>query len=255
MNIGISGAPGRMGRLTVDVVDDLDGVNIAGLYAPGHDGEAIAGHTCSGDPDVLEGCDVILELTNPHAADENVPRWRDHGSHLIVGTSGYTRARLETLQSLWTSHARCLVVPNFAVGAVLMMRLAELAAPHMDSVEIIEAHHEQKADAPSGTALATAGRIAAARTAAGRPGHAERGQELVAGALGADAQGVPVHSLRIVGAIAHQEVVLGALGQYLTIRHDTTAYSAYAPGIALAIEGVSTLEPGVTVGLESLMGL
>ena len=122
------------------------------------------GHSCSENPAALSACDVIVEFTNPDAADENVPRWRDTGAHVVIGTSGYTAARLDTLTTDWAaSVGRCLVVPNFAIGAVLMMRFAELAAPHFDSGEIVEMHHEDKPDAPSGTALATAARMAAAR--------------------------------------------------------------------------------------------
>jgi 4-hydroxy-tetrahydrodipicolinate reductase len=245
-----------MGRLTIGIVNDMVGAEIGGLYAPGHDGEDIGGHRCSADPDVLAGCDIVLEFTNPQAADVNVARWHEYGGHVVVGTSGYTPERIEALRAHWTSStARCLIVPNFAVGAVLMMRFAELAAPHVESVEIIETHHEDKPDAPSGTALATAARVAAARARAGLGSHPDRGREIVAGALGADAEGIPVHSLRMVGTIAHQEVVMGAVGQYLTIRHDTTAYTAFSPGIDIAIRGVAGLQEGVTVGLEHLLGL
>ncbi len=256
MRVGISGAPGRMGRLTVDVVDGLEGFVVGGLYAPGHDDEEIGGYRCSGDPAVLAGSDVIVEFTNPEAAAGNVPRWRDTGAHVLVGTSGYTGEKIEKLRAGWGERTnRCLVVPNFAIGAVLMMRFAELAAPHFASAEIVEMHHEDKPDAPSGTALATAARMASARRQAGREPATDRGRELVPGALGATVAGIPVHSLRLAGSVAHQEVVLGTAGQYLSLRHDTTDYSAFAPGIRLALQSISELAAPVTVGLESILGV
>jgi len=252
IKIGISGANGTMGRLTINAVDEVNDLAISGLYAPGRDGQDILGHTASDDPAVLSKCDIVVELTHPAAADINVPRWRDSGADVLVGTSGYTTTRIEALRAQWAGLAsRCLVVPNFAIGAVLMMRFAELAAPHFESAEIIEMHHHDKPDAPSGTALHTAARMAAARQ---HTGHA-RGLELVEGALGADVEGIPVHSLRVHGSQAHQEVVFGTLGQYLTLRHDTTDYACFTPGIILALRSMKSLDPGVTVGLEPLLGV
>lgn len=252
ITVGVSGAPGRMGRLSIAAIAATDDLEIAGLYAPGHDGEVIDGHSCSGDPAALSGCDVVLEFTNPDAAAANVPVWRASGADVVVGTSGYTIERLDALAASWDGlESRCLVVPNFAIGAVLMMRFAELAAPHFRSAEVVEMHHEDKPDAPSGTSLQTAARIAAARSGAPHG----RGREIVGGALGADVDGVPVHSIRLDGSVAHQEVIMGTTGQYLTIRHDTTNYQAFAPGILLAIRRLSELPPGLTVGLEGLLGV
>lgn len=255
MKVGVSGAAGRMGRLTVSIVDELDGFTIHGLYAPGHAGDEVSGHRCSDEPQALAGSDVIVEFTTPAAAAVNVPIWRDMGAHVLIGTSGYTVEKLAQLREQWGARAsRCLVVPNFAIGAVLMMRFSELAAPHFESAEVIEMHHPDKPDAPSGTSLATAARMADARRAAEGVPH-PRGTELAPGALGADVEGVAVHSLRVAGSIAHQEVVLGTIGQYLTIRHDTTNYAAFKPGIALALRGIAELPDPVTVGLESLLGV
>jgi len=252
ITVGVSGAPGRMGRLTVGAVEEADDLQIGGLYAPGHEGESIGSHTCGDDPAALEACEVIVEFTNPDASEVNVSRWREAGADVVVGTSGYTVERLERLAADWSDlDSRCIVVPNFAIGAVLMMRFAELAVPHFETAEIIEMHHHDKPDAPSGTALQTAARMAAVRS--GRP--AGRGRELVAGALGADVEGVPIHSIRLDGSIAHQEVILGTTGQYLTIRHDTTDYQAFTPGILLAIRNRTNLPPGLTVGLESMLGV
>jgi 4-hydroxy-tetrahydrodipicolinate reductase len=252
INVGISGANGKMGRLTIGAIDAVDDLSVGGLYAPGRKDQDILGYSASDDPAVLAECDVVIELTNPKAADENVLRWRDSGANVLIGTSGYTVERVEALRSAWSGLAsRCLVVPNFAVGAVLMMRFAELAAPHFESAEIVETHHHDKPDAPSGTALHTAARIAGARESKAH----SRGIEIVAGALGADVEGVPVHSLRMHGTAAHQEVILGTVGQYLTLRHDTTDYECFAPGITLSLREIGSLDSGVTVGLEGLLGV
>jgi 4-hydroxy-tetrahydrodipicolinate reductase len=252
IKVGISGANGTMGRLTIGAIDAVDDLIVDGLYAPGRDGEDILGHRASDDPVALAGCDVVIELTNPSASDKNVPRWRDSGKNVLIGTSGYTVARVDALREAWSGlDSRCLVVPNFSVGAVLMMRFAELAAPHFESAEIVEMHRDDKPDAPSGTALHTAARMAAAREQASH----SRGSEIVTGALGADVEGIPVHSLRMRGALAHQEVILGSLGQYLTVRHDTTHYDCFAPGILLSLREINSLDSGVTVGLEGLLGV
>ncbi len=255
ISVGISGAPGRMGRLALDALSPLPDLAPAGLYAPGHDGEELSGYECSSNPEALRGCDVILEFTNPDAAPANVARWRSFDAHVVIGTSGYDRRRIAALRQEWAgSRRRCLLVPNFSVGAVLMMRLAELAAPHFPSAEIIEMHHEQKLDAPSGTALNTAARMGAARTQKGITPHS-RGREMATGALGAVVEGVAIHSVRAHGFVAHQEVVLGGTGEYLTIRHDSTDTSSFVPGIILALRRVASLERPVTIGLETILGL
>ena len=252
IKVGVSGANGTMGRLTIGAIEAVDDLTVGGLYAPGRDEQDILGHTASGDPAVLAECNVVIELTNPSAADENVPRWRDNGADVLIGTSGYTTDRVDALRNDWSGlTSRCLVVPNFAIGAVLMMRFAELAAPHFESAEIVEMHHHDKPDAPSGTALHTAARMAAAR----KHGAHSRGNEIIAGSLGGDVEGIPVHSLRLHGSAAHQEVIFGTVGQYLTVRHDTTDYECFAPGIILALREIGSLDPGVTVGLESLLGI
>ncbi len=252
IKVGISGANGTMGRLAIGAIDAVDDLTVGGLYAPGRDDQDILGHRASEDPAALSDCDVVIELTNPSASDENVLCWRDSGSDVLIGTSGYTVDRIDALRDAWSGlTSRCLVVPNFAIGAVLMMRFAELAVPHFESAEIVETHRHDKPDAPSGTALHTAARMAAAR----KHGAHSRGQEITTGALGADVEGIPVHSLRLHGALAHQEVVLGTVGQYLTVRHDTTDYECFAPGIILSLREIGSLGAGVTVGLEGLLGV
>ena len=252
IRVGISGANGTMGRLTIGSIDAVDDLAVGGLYAPGRDEQEILGYSASGEPGALSECDVVIELTNPSASDENVPRWRDSGADVLIGTSGYTTDRIDALRDAWSGlTSRCLVVPNFAIGAVLMMRFAELASPHFESAEIVETHHHDKPDAPSGTALHTAARMAAAREHSTH----DRGSEIAAGSLGGEVGGIPVHSLRLHGALAHQEVILGTVGQYLTLRHDTTDYQCFAPGVLLALRNIRSLHPGVTVGMESLLGV
>lgn len=253
--VGISGAPGRMGRLSLRALLPLDDLSVGGLYAPGHDGEDLYGYRCSDDPDALRGSDVILEFTNPDVAAANVTRWRSFDAHVVIGTSGYDEKRLVALENEWAGTARrCLVVPNFSVGAVLMMRFAEMAAPYFPSAEIIELHHQGKADAPSGTSLSTAARMGAVRKQSGITSHS-RGRELASGALGATVEGVAIHSIRVYGLVAHQEVVLGASGECLRIRHDTTDRAAFTPGIIMALRNVASLPHPVTAGLESILGI
>ena len=252
IRVGISGANGTMGRLTIGAIDGVDDLAVGGLYAPGRDEQEILGYSASGEPGALSECDVVIELTNPLASDENVPHWRDSGADVLIGTSGYTTDRVDALRDAWSGlTSRCLVVPNFAIGAVLMMRFAELASPHFESAEIVETHHHDKPDAPSGTALHTAARMAAAREHSTH----DRGSEIATGSLGGEVGGIPVHSLRLHGALAHQEVILGTVGQYLTLRHDTTDYQCFAPGVLLALRNIRSLHPGVTVGMESLLGV
>ena len=199
---------------------------------------------------VHAGAEVAVDFTHVDAARQNLEFLAANGIHAVVGTSGFTEAECEALEASFTS-SNCIIAPNFAIGAVLMMRFAELASPHFESAEIIEMHHHDKPDAPSGTALHTAARMAAAR----QHGAHDRGQEIVSGALGADVEGIPVHSLRTHGSQAHQEVVFGSVGQYLTLRHDTTDYECFAPGIVLALRSMKSLGPGVSVGLEQLLGV
>jgi 4-hydroxy-tetrahydrodipicolinate reductase len=170
-----------------------------------------------------------------------------------VGTSGFDESRLGALRADWGSGPpNCLVVPNFSIGAVLMMRFAAAAAPHFAAAEIVELHHDRKADAPSGTALATAAGMAAA---GGRQERAVESGEALAGARGAAAGGgMRIHAVRLPGLLAHQEVLLGSPGETLTIRHDTTDRAAFLPGVLLAVRGVAALPDAVTVGLEALLG-
>lgn len=249
IRVGISGAAGRMGGLVAEALAESGEFVIGGLYAPGHEGFSTGGVAAGGHPDALADCDVILEVTRPDVVMANLWRWKDMGAHVVVGTSGFDSARMAELTAGWGGGPpNCLVVPNFSVGAVLMMRFAEAAAPYFLAAEVIELHHDRKADAPSGTALDTARRIGEARPDQLR--HVES-KEMRPGARGATESGVNVHSVRLPGLLAHQEVVLGAEGEVLTIRHDATDRKAYLPGIFMALRAVGGIH-GVSLGLEQL---
>jgi 4-hydroxy-tetrahydrodipicolinate reductase len=185
-------------------------------------------------------------------------RWCiDHGLDTVVGTSGFSEDRLEQVRR-WLAEApgpRVLIVPNFSVGAILMMRFAAQAARFFDSAEVIELHHAAKADAPSGTALRTAAMISDARRAAGLGAPPDVTASALPGARGAVVDDIHVHSVRVAGLVAHQEVLLGGHGETLTIRHDSLDRASFMPGVLLAVRQISSLRPGLTLGLESLLGL
>jgi 4-hydroxy-tetrahydrodipicolinate reductase len=193
--------------------------------------------------------DVAVDFTRVEAARENLRWCAAHGVHAVVGTTGLTSDDLETIRGAFTT-SNCFVAPNFAIGAVLMMRLAERAAPYFETVEIIELHHDQKVDAPSGTALLTAERIAGA---SGEWGADPTETEVLAGARGGRAAAdIHVHSVRLRGLVAHQEVLFGTTGQSLTIRHDSYDRSSFMPGVLLAVRSVAS-RPGLTIGLDALL--
>lgn len=239
-----------MGGLVAETVAATEGLTLSVLYDPGHGGVVVAGREVSADAGAVAGVDVVVEFTRPDVVMENVRRWRGLGVNAVVGTSGFDAERLDETRSLWGSGPpNCLVVPNFSIGAVMMMHLAEIAAPHFAAAEIIELHHDRKVDAPSGTAIATAERIAAAA----EQHRAVESAELMDGARGADSDGVAIHAVRLPGFVAHQEVIFGGPGETLTVRHDTTDRLAFMPGVLLAIRSVSTLDEPVSVGLEPLL--
>ena len=207
------------------------------------------------DPmDMLIGCDVVLDFTHPGAVMDNLHWCVQHGLDVVVGTSGFGADRLAQVRG-WVSTSRVLIAPNFSVGAVLMMRFAAQAAKFFESAEIIELHHAAKMDAPSGTATRTAEVIGYAREAAGLGAPADATASEVAGARGAQIAGIHVHSVRVAGLVAHQEVLFGGHGETLTIRHDSLDRVSFMPGVLLAVRGIGSLPPGLTVGLEGLLGL
>lgn len=250
--VAVSGAGGRMGRLVAGAVATAPDLELVAGFDPGHAGETVAGIVVASDPLVVGEAEVVVEFTVPAAVDANLAAWRQLGVHAVVGTSGFDAGRLAALRERWGSGPpNCLVVPNFSIGAVLMMRFAEMAAPHFAASEIIELHHDRKADAPSGTALNTAARM----EAAGGPQRRQvESTEVLPGSRGGDA-GPRVHSVRLPGLLAHQEVILGSEGETLTIRHDTSDRLSFLPGILLAVRAVAGLPDPVTVGLEGLLGL
>lgn len=234
--VAIIGAAGRMGTAACAAVDEDPACELV----------ARVGSSDSLERVLDTGADVAVELTTPEWVCRNTVWLLERGVHVVVGASGLTAGGLETIADR-VGPANCLVVPNFSIGAVLMMRLAAEAAAYLPDVEIIEAHHAGKADAPSGTALRTADMIAEAREAAGDlPGPAGNA------ARGHVHAGVPVHSLRLPGVVASQEVVFGGVAQTLRIRHDSTDRASFMPGLLLAVHAVGD-RPGLTVGLEHLL--
>lgn len=263
IRVGVIGATGRMGRLVCRAVaDDPELVLVAGV-GRSRDGEDLGrmiGHpevdvSVTDDLQALlhAEAEVAVDFTRPDSVMDNV-RWAiQHAVHLVVGTSGVGPVELEEIRGLLAdegNESAVVVAPNFAIGAVLMQRFAEEAARFMPAVEIVELHHETKVDAPSGTALATAKRIARARAEAWKGPEAET----VAGVRGGAVEGVRIHSVRLPGLVAHQEVIFGDQGQTLTIRHDSPQRESFMPGVILAIKSVAA-RSGLTVGLEPLLGL
>jgi 4-hydroxy-tetrahydrodipicolinate reductase len=197
--------------------------------------------------------EVVIEFTHPDVVMGNLEFLIANGIHAVVGTTGFTEGRFEQVRS-WLAGTRTsvLIAPNFAIGAVLSMHFARQAAPYFESAEVIELHHPQKADAPSGTAARTAKLIAEARH--GMPPNPDATTTGLPGARGADVDGIPVHSVRLAGLVAHQEVLFGTLGETLTIRHDSLDRTSFVPGVLLAVRRIAE-RPGLTVGLEPLLNL
>ncbi len=242
--VGVIGAAGQMGSLACDWVQAADGLELVARVTEGDSTEELA------------GVDVAIDFTHPGVVMDHVAWCVENGTHIVVGTSGFTQERLEAITDRLGHDAAVgvVVVPNFSIGAVLMMRFAAYAARHLESVEIVELHHPTKLDAPSGTSIRTAELIAAARAKAGSPliPDATRDNEL--GARGGVVGGVPVHSVRLRGLVAHQEVLLGNTGETLTIRHDMFDRAAAEPGLIASVRYVVD-HPGLTVGLEPVLGL
>jgi 4-hydroxy-tetrahydrodipicolinate reductase len=241
IRVGVIGAAGRMGSEVRRAVEEDDELQLVARIGRGDSLEVL--------PD--SGAQVAVDFTTPDVVKHNIDFCLEHGVHAVVGTTGLSSDDLEDIEKkAGGSSANVFVAPNFAIGAVLMMDLAQRAAPYFRAAEIIERHHERKLDAPSGTALRTAALIGDARENAWpgidrRSGGPSRGKEL---------SGVQVHSVRLPGSIAHQEVIFGGVGETLTIRHDSLDRSSFMPGVLLAIKKVASL-PGLTVGLEHLLGL
>jgi len=205
---------------------------------------------------VSAGAEMVVDFTHPDVVMDNLQFCIEHGIHAVVGTTGFDEERLARLES-WLERSPgtgVLIAPNFSIGAILMMRFAAAAAPFYESVEVVELHHPDKADAPSGTARRTAQLIAAARREAGCEPVPDATSTALDGARGADVDGIRVHGLRIRGMVAHQEVVLGGVGETLTIRHDSMDRASFTPGVLTGLRTIAD-RPGLTVGLEHFLDL
>ena len=246
-SVAVSGAGGKLAGPIIAAVVAADDLKLTALYNPNRAGQEIAGVPITDDPYTIDA-DVVIETAHPDVVFDNLEIWRDVGAAAVVGTSGFTPERLDQLRSLWGSNTPCLVVPNFSIGAVLMMGFAAEAASHFEAVEIIERHHATKPDAPSGTSLASAMGVSDAGGSS-----VEGSEELVEGARGASVEGVRVHSLRLPGVIAQQEVALSNPGEVLSIEHLSTSYESFAAGAVLAARKVGSLEGGVHLGLDAVL--
>ena len=234
-----------MGSEVVAAVTDADGMEVVAALDLGDSLESL----------LSAKADVVVDFTHPDAVMKNLKFLTTHNIHAVVGTTGFDDARLSELRTrLTSSKSGVIVAPNFGLGAVLMMKFAESAARFFESVEIVELHHPNKADAPSGTATHTAKRIAAARKSAGLGDQPDATSSGLPGARGADVDGVPVHSVRLRGLVAHQEVIFGDPGETFTIRHDSLDRSGFMPGVVLAVRHISA-HPGLTLGLEKFLNL
>src|SRR5579875_2833430 len=245
IKVGVLGARGRMGAMVCDAVRAAGDMELSATVDKGDPREPLA------------GCDAVVDFTHPGAVMENLRWCLSRGLTTIVGTSGFDEERLSAVRGMLGDPpgARALIVPNFSVGAVLMMRFAQQAARYFESAEVIELHHAAKADAPSGTASRTASVMAGARAAAGLVPVPDATAAALPGARGAEVDGLRVHSVRLSGLVAHQEVLLGGHGEILTIRHDSLDRASFMPGVLLAVRGAAALPPGLTVGIDGLLGL
>lgn len=246
MKVGVLGALGKVGREVCKAVSEADGFELVAEIDADDPLSAL----------VEAGAEAVVDFTHPDVVMDNLRWCVEHGIHAVVGTTGFDDERLATLRG-WLDASPgtgVLIAPNFSIGALLMMRFAAAAAPFFESVEVVELHHPDKADAPSGTARRTAELIAAARRAAGTPPAPDATSTGLDGARGADVDGVPVHALRVRGLVAHQEVVLGGTGETLTIRHDSMDRASFTPGVLAALRAIEG-RPGLTVGLEQLLDL
>jgi 4-hydroxy-tetrahydrodipicolinate reductase len=248
-NVAVLGAHGKMGTQVCRAVEEADDLSLVARLDQGDGVDALA----------ESFAEVAVDFTHPDAVMDNLDHCIRNGVHAVVGTTGFDDARLERVrrwleESGTAGKVGVLIAPNFSIGAVLMMRFAAEAARFFESVEITEMHHPTKADAPSGTARRTAEMVAAARERAGAPPIPDATTSEVDGARGADVAGIRVHSQRVRGLVAHQEVLLGGLGETLTIRHDSLDRVSFMPGVLLGVRKVAA-HPGLTVGLEPLLGL
>ena len=255
LRVGVFGAGGRMGATVCDAVAADPELELVAAVDPNRVGATAGGLAAVADRLAMAeaGADVVVDFTIAEAARDNLAWLADQQIHAVVGTTGFTDVDLERFQAAFTAAERaCIIAPNFAIGAVLMMRFAELAAPYFDTAEVIELHHDAKIDAPSGTARLTVEKMAAA-SGSWAPDPTEH--EMLPGVRGAEGPaGIRVHAVRMRGMVAHHEVILGTQGQALTIRHDSTDRSSFMPGVLAAVKAAPD-RSGLIIGLDALLDI
>ncbi|WP_329283670.1 4-hydroxy-tetrahydrodipicolinate reductase [Streptomyces sp. NBC_00691] len=246
LRVAVLGAKGRIGSEAVRAVEAAEDMELVAALGRGDELTSLT----------EAGAQVVVELTTPASVMENLDFCVSHGIHAVVGTTGWNEERLAQLRTRLAASPETgvLIAPNFSIGAVLTMKFAQIAAPYFESVEVVELHHPHKVDAPSGTAARTAQLIASARAQAGLGPQPDATETALDGARGADVDGVRVHSVRLAGLLAHQEVLLGGEGETLTVRHDSLHHSSFMPGILLGARRVIST-PGLTFGLENFLDL
>jgi 4-hydroxy-tetrahydrodipicolinate reductase len=248
IRVGVLGARGRMGQQVCKAVDAASDLYLVAMVDADDPLSSVAAAEAQ----------VLIDFTQPDVVMDNIRFAIDNGIHAVVGTTGFTAERLDTVRQWLAASGQpglgVIVAPNFGIGAILSMKFAQLAARFYDSAEVIELHHAGKVDAPSGTAVRTAALIAEARADAGLGDVPDATTQSLDGARGADVDGVRVHAVRAAGLVAHQEIIFGTAGETLTIRHDSLDRVSFMPGVLLAARSVAS-RPGLTVGIESLLGL
>jgi 4-hydroxy-tetrahydrodipicolinate reductase len=255
LKVGVLGAAGRMGQSVCSAVMQAESMElVAAVDLAADESERIIVNiplTQEINGFFKAEVDVVVDFTIAEASINNLPLLAEEGIDVVVGTSGLAGQDVLTIGEKF-NESSCLIVPNFAIGAVLMMHFAAVASPWFNTAEIIEYHHNQKIDSPSGTALATAERMSSASS---QWDDDPTVKESVPGARGAKLEGIPIHAVRMQGMVAHQEVIMGSAGQTLTIRHDSPDRESFMPGVILAVKGIGSLPNGVTIGLEKLLGI
>ena len=255
LKVGVLGAAGRMGQSVCSAVMQAESLELVAAVDLVSDESEEMLESIPITQEISDffkaEVDVVVDFTIAEASKNNLPLLAEEGIDVVVGTSGLSDQDVLKIEKKF-NESSCLIVPNFAIGAVLMMHFASIAAPWFNTAEIIEYHHNQKKDSPSGTAIATAERMS---SASNQWDEDPTISESIAGARGAKLKGIPIHAVRMKGMVAHQEVIMGSVGQTLTLRHDSPDRESFMPGVLLAVQGVASLPNGLTIGLEKLLGI